>query len=83
MLCLYSWDDIWGRETQSFSGAFNCEVINLFNALVSIGWAQGALRHRLWLKVTHLLAVGTHDCKRKMCLIQEDWAEGSSRVQLM
>lgn len=68
MLCLYSWDDIWGRERQSFSAAFNCGIINLLNLLVSIGWARGALCHRMCLR-WHLLAVGTHDCKCKMYLL--------------
>lgn len=43
-------DDIWRRETYSFSVAFNCGLLHLFHLLVSIGWARGALCHRMCLR---------------------------------
>lgn len=71
MLCLYSWDDIWGREMQSFSAAFNCGIIN-FIYFISFNWlGSGSPLSQDVLKVTRSLAVGTHDCKCKMFLL---WA---------
>lgn len=71
-----------GKTRSFFSAAFRGGIINLFNLLVSIGWAPGALCHRMCLKVTHLPAVGTQDCKYKMCFSPKVWSAGSSHVEL-
>lgn len=69
-------------KTRSFSAAFRGGIINLFNLLVSIGWAWGALCHRMCLEVTRLPAAGTQDCKCKMCFCPKVWSAGSSHVEL-
>lgn len=53
-------------------------VINLFNLLVSIGWAPGAFRHQVVLALGHMIA------KAKLLAWKElDPAGGSSPVALL
>lgn len=53
-------------------------VINLFNLLVSIGWAPGAFRHQVVLALGHMIAKGKLPALKGL-----DRAGGSSPVALL
>lgn len=53
-------------------------VINLFNLLVSIGWAPGAFRHQVVLALGHMIAKGKLPALKGL-----DGAGGSSPVALL